>query len=212
MGRASVGTPSSRAGHGRYAEGSVAETWDSIADWYAALVRGGSAMHEFSRDILLSVLPPTLTGGHVLDVGCGEGILTRAIAVRGATVVGLDPTLRLITHAQSAEQAVPHPRFDAPSASSVIVDGHQRRVIGEYLAEGFWRSTHLQSVRRAGNYHRTIATYMTALTDHGLSVEVFAEPRPNQEVAAENPHRGAFPPFLLIRAARRVTNVAGHHI
>jgi len=190
----------------------VAETWDSIADWYAVLVRGGSAMHEFSRDILLSVLPPTLTGGHVLDVGCGEGILTRAIAVRGATVVGLDPTLRLITHAQSAEQAVPHPRFDAPSASSVIVDGQQRRVIGEYLAEGFWRSTHLQSVRRAGNYHRTIATYMTALTDHGLSVQVFAEPRPNQEVAAENPHRGAFPPFLLIRAARRVTNVAGHHI
>jgi len=151
MGRRRVGKPSSCTGYGRYAEGSVAETWDSIADWYAVLVRGGSAMHEFSRDILLSVLPPTLTGGHVLDVGCGEGILTRAIAVRGATVVGLDPTLRLITHAQSAEQAVPHPRFDAPSASSVIVDGQQRRVIGEYLAEGFWRSTHLQSVRRAGN-------------------------------------------------------------
>jgi hypothetical protein len=71
---------------------------------------------------------------------------------------------------------------------------------------------HLQSVRRAGNYHKTIATYMTALTDHGLSVEVFAEPRPNQKVAAENPHRGALPPFLLIRAARRVTNVARHHI
>jgi ubiquinone/menaquinone biosynthesis C-methylase UbiE len=107
MGRASVGTPSSRAGHGRYAEGSVAETWDSIADWYAALVRGGSAMHEFSRDILLSVLPPTLPGGHVFDVGCGEGILSRAIAVRGATVVGLDPTMRLIAHAQAAEQAHP---------------------------------------------------------------------------------------------------------
>jgi hypothetical protein len=37
---------------------------------------------------------------------------------------------------------VPHPCFDAPSAGSVIVAGHQRRVIGEYLAEGFWRSTH----------------------------------------------------------------------
>jgi ubiquinone/menaquinone biosynthesis C-methylase UbiE len=85
----------------------VAETWDSIADWYAALVRGGSAMHEFSRDILLSVLPPTLTGVHVLDVGCGEGIVTRAIAVRGATVVGVDPTSGLIVHAQAAEQAHP---------------------------------------------------------------------------------------------------------
>ena len=173
----------------------MAETWDSIADWYAALVRGGSAMHEFSRDILLSVLPPTLPGGHVLDVGCGEGILSRAIAVRGVTVVGLDPTLRLIAHAQAAEQAhptgatyrrddgqtlstvdsesmdwvtaalslnnipdlhtaigsikrvlkvegkfaftVPHPCFDAPSAGSVIVDGHQRRVIGEIWPKGF---------------------------------------------------------------------------
>jgi len=101
----------------------VAETWDSIADWYAALVRGGSAMHEFSRDILLSVLPPTLTGGHVLDVGCGEGILTRAIAVRGATVVGLDPTMRLIAHAQAAEQAHPtgatYRRDDGQTLSTV---------------------------------------------------------------------------------------------
>ncbi|GAY17625.1 hypothetical protein MSZK_43510 [Mycobacterium sp. shizuoka-1] len=63
---------------------------------------------------------------------------------------------------------VPHPCFEAPSASSVMVDGLQRRVIGDYLAEGFWASIHPQSVRRAGNYHRTIATYMTALTDHGL--------------------------------------------
>ena len=186
-----------------------------------------------------------------------------AIAARGATVVGVDPTSGLIAHAQATEQAhptgatyrqddgrtlstvdsesmdwvtaalslnnipdlhsaigsikrvlkpegrfaftVPHPCFDAPSATSVTVDGHQRRVIGNYLAEGFWRSTHLQSVRRAGNYHRTIATYMTALTDHGLLLEVLAEPRPNEKVTAENPHRGALPPFLLIRTARRET-------
>ena len=41
MGRRRVGKPSSCTGYGRYAEGSVAETWDSIADWYAVLVRGG---------------------------------------------------------------------------------------------------------------------------------------------------------------------------
>jgi hypothetical protein len=74
--------------------------------------------------------------------------------------------------------------------------------MGNYLAEGFWRSTHPQSVRRAGNYHRTISTYITALTDHDLSLEVFAEPAPDQRVAATNPDRAALPPFLLIRAAR----------
>ena len=135
----------------------MAETWDSIADWYAVLVRGGSAMTSSPATSCRPCFHQRATWRvDVLDVGCGEGILTRAIAVRGATVVGLDPTLRLITHAQSAEQAVPHPRFDAPSASSVIVDGQQRRVIGEYLAEGFWRSTHLQSVRRAGVASRAV--------------------------------------------------------
>ena len=52
----------------------MAETWSSIADWYAALLRQGSAMHEFSRDILLSVVPLELNGNRVLDVGCGEGL------------------------------------------------------------------------------------------------------------------------------------------
>jgi ubiquinone/menaquinone biosynthesis C-methylase UbiE len=238
----------------------VAETWDSIADWYAGLVRDGSAMHEFSRDILLSLLPPALAGEHVLDVGCGEGVVTRALAARGATVVGVDPTSALIAHARAAEQSdptgasyreddgltlstvgsesmdwvtaalslnnisdlpsaigsikrvlkpdgrlvftVPHPCFDGPDASSHALDGTVRRVIGDYLAEGFWRSSHPQSVRRAGNYHRTITSYVTTLLGHGFSLEVLAEPAPEQKVTATNPHRGALPPFLLIRAAR----------
>jgi ubiquinone/menaquinone biosynthesis C-methylase UbiE len=242
----------------RYAEVLVAENWDSIADWYAGLVRDGSAMHEFSRDILLSVLPPTLAGAHVLDVGCGEGIVTRALAARGAVAVGVDPTSSLIAHARAAERAhptgasyhhddgltlstvgsesmdwaiaalslnnisdlhsavgsikrvlkpggrlaftVPHPCFDAPEASTLALDCSLRRVIGDYLAEGFWRSTHPQSVRRAGNYHRTITGYITTLLDHGFSIEVFNEPAPDQKLTARNPHRAALPPFLLVRA------------
>lgn len=238
----------------------MAETWDSIADWYTHLVRDSSAMHEFSRDILLSVLPPTLTGLHVLDVGCGEGIVTRALADRGAKVVGIDPTAALIGYAQAAEHAhpigasyhqddgqslatvasesidwviaalslnniadlhatidaikrvlkptgklaftVPHPCFDAPGATAITVHGSPRRVVGDYLAEGFWRSTHPQSVRRAGNHQRTISTYTTALLEHGFSIEVLAEPAPNESVMTTNPHRAALPPFLLVRAAR----------
>lgn len=36
--------------------------WHGIADWYAALVRGGSAKHHFSRDILLNALPDGMPG------------------------------------------------------------------------------------------------------------------------------------------------------
>lgn len=243
----------------RYAEVPVDENWDSIADWYAALVRDGSPMHTFSRDILLSVLPLTLTGAVVLDIGCGEGLITRAVAARGAAALGVDPTSALIEHAQAAERAqpigaiyrqddgstlssvgnatidwvtaalslnnipdldsaiesikrvlepegriaftVPHPCFNAPRGGSVTINGSPRRLIGDYFAEGFWRLNEPQSVRRAGNYHRTIATYVNTLMNHGFALDVLAEPAPDDRVRATNPHRIGLPPFLLVRAA-----------
>jgi ubiquinone/menaquinone biosynthesis C-methylase UbiE len=237
----------------------VDENWDSIADWYAALVRDGSPMHGFSRDILLSALPLTLEGIHVLDIGCGEGLITRAVAARGAAALGIDPTSALIQHARATERTqpvgatyrqddgatlssvgskttdwvtaglslnnipdldsaigsirrvlkpdgrlvftVPHPCFDAPHSESVSINGTPRRLVGEYFAEGLWRTAKPQSVRRAGNYHRTIATYVSALMDHGFALEVLAEPAPDDQVRETNPHRAGLPPFLLIRAA-----------
>jgi SAM-dependent methyltransferase len=85
----------------------MTETWDTVADWYAECLRHGSAMHEFARDILLAALPADMTGARVLDVGCGEGIITRSVATRGADVVGIDLTAGLIAHAQAAEDASP---------------------------------------------------------------------------------------------------------
>jgi ubiquinone/menaquinone biosynthesis C-methylase UbiE len=104
----------------------VNENWDSIAEWYAALVRDGSPMHRFARDILLSALPPTLTGMDVLDVGCGEGLITRALASRGADALGIDPTVALIEHARAAEQTQPvgarYRRDDGATLSAIAND------------------------------------------------------------------------------------------
>lgn len=232
--------------------------WDSIADWYAELVRGGSAMHQFSRDILLNALPAPVFGLDLLDVGCGEGIVSRALASVGARVVGIDPTRALIASAEAAERArpagvvyrvddgttlhtvadgsvdgvtaalslnniadldaalgsvrrvlrpggflaftVPHPCFDAPGTETISTSGGMRRVAGDYFAEGLWRSTHPHSVRRAGNYHRTISTYVTAVLDHGFALQSLEEPAPSDAVRAEVPHRLGLPPFLLVSA------------
>ncbi len=99
------------------------DNWDSIADWYTALVRDGSPIHQFAHDILLSVMPPDLSGLDVLDLGCGEGLITRAVAVRGAVAVGVDPTLALIEHAEASERAQPvgatYRRDDGATLSSV---------------------------------------------------------------------------------------------
>ncbi|MEU6265478.1 class I SAM-dependent methyltransferase [Saccharopolyspora shandongensis] len=235
------------------------ETWDTIADWYAEVLHRGSAMNEFARDVLLAALPVDLTGVRVLDLGCGEGFITRAVAVRGAAVVGIDPTAGLIVHARAAEDAaptgaryevddgstlstvadesvdwvtaglslnnipdleaavrsiqrvlvpgggllftIPHPCFEAPHGTWVErTDGTSRRVIGDYLVEGFWRAANPQGVRRAGNQHRMLSRYLTVLIDQGFMLDMVAEPAADQRVVAEQPRRAGFPPFLLVRA------------
>jgi ubiquinone/menaquinone biosynthesis C-methylase UbiE len=231
----------------------VTENWDTIADWYADQLRAGSAMHEFARDILLTALPQNLSSARVVDLGCGEGIITRAVAERGATVIGVDPTGRLIEHARargtdhityvvgdgstladgeadwvtaglslnnipdldaaiglvrrllvpggSLVFTVPHPCFEAPDAGWLDADdGRSRRVIGDYFAEGFWRSANPSGVRRAGNQHRTVSRYLTALIVHGFVVESVAEPQPDSRVTGRQPHRADLPPFLVVRA------------
>lgn len=237
------------------------ENWDGIAEWYAELVRGGSAMHRFSRDILLKVLPVNVIGLDVLNVGCGEGIVTRGLAGLGARVVGVDPTRALVAHAEAAERAiptgavyriddgsrlqtvpddsvdgvtaalslnniadldaalqsvrrvlrpggflvftVPHPCFDAPATETFSTPGGIRRAVGDYFAEGLWRSPHPHSVRRAGNHHRTIRTYVTAVLEHGFVLRGLDEPAPSDEIRAEAPHRLGLPPFLVISATLR---------
>jgi 2-polyprenyl-3-methyl-5-hydroxy-6-metoxy-1,4-benzoquinol methylase len=67
----------------------VEENGDGIAQWYAELFRGGSAMHRLSRDTLRKVLPVNVIGLDVLDVGCGEGI---------------DPTHAPVARAEAAER------------------------------------------------------------------------------------------------------------
>jgi SAM-dependent methyltransferase len=81
----------------------MVDAWDEIADWYAERLQAGSAMHEFARDALLEHLPADLGGTRVVDLGCGEGLLTRAAAERGAKAWGIDPSQRMIGHALAAE-------------------------------------------------------------------------------------------------------------
>jgi hypothetical protein len=52
--------------------------------------------------------------------------------------------------------------------------------------------------RRAGNQHRTISTYLTALLAAGFALTAIAEPMPDPGVVGEQPQRASLPPFLLI--------------
>ena len=57
------------------------------------------------RDTLLSWLPADMRGQRLLDAGCGTGVLAIEAARRGADVVAVDLSPKLVAHARQAAGA-----------------------------------------------------------------------------------------------------------
>ncbi len=82
--------------------------WNAAADAWDDLVESGK---DYYRDrvhgpALLRACEP-VEGRRVLDLGCGQGYFTRALARAGAHVVGVDISDQLVDRARSHEQAAP---------------------------------------------------------------------------------------------------------
>jgi SAM-dependent methyltransferase len=99
---------------------------------------------------------------------------------------------------------IPHPCFETPHASSATTpDGRPAQLVFGYFEERFWRSTDPQGFRRAGNWHRMLATYLNALVEGGFVIMRVLEPEPSPALAVSHPGRADVPMFLVVRAARR---------
>lgn len=81
----------------------VRARYDAAADFY---IKGFGSVDDPASLALLNLLGP-VTGLRVLDVACGHGRLTRELARRGASVVGIDISGILISKAVEAEQNDP---------------------------------------------------------------------------------------------------------
>jgi len=77
--------------------------YDAIADFYVA---GFDSIADSASQALLSLLGP-VAGLRVLDVACGHGRITRELARRGADMVGIDISAKLISKAQEIDQIEP---------------------------------------------------------------------------------------------------------
>jgi SAM-dependent methyltransferase len=96
-----------------------------------------------------------------------------------------------------------HPCFLAPDAETVARDdGRIGRWISGYLDERFWRSSNPRGVRRAGNHHRTIATYLNALTDVGFTFEHAEEPQASPRLQQQQPEYVSLPIFFAARVRK----------
>jgi ubiquinone/menaquinone biosynthesis C-methylase UbiE len=78
------------------AEAHEGSDWSSIASWYDEQLAAGSGPHETAVATLLGLMPD-LASADVVDVACGQGLATRALAEAGAaSVVGVDSSPAMI--------------------------------------------------------------------------------------------------------------------
>jgi ubiquinone/menaquinone biosynthesis C-methylase UbiE len=111
---------------------------------------------------------------------------------------------RVLRTAGSLVFVIGHPCFLAPNATTTETpDGRAARLIGDYLTERFWRSANPNGVRRAGNHHRTLSTYLNVLVSCGFTLDLADEPPAHGQLATDQPVYATVPIFFAARATKR---------
>ncbi len=75
---------------------------------------------------------------------------------------------------------ITHPCFKAPATGDLVDHTNQsvRRTVGRYFEEGYWDGPGLHNdALPVGAYHRTLSTYVAALTRAGLVIDELREPQ-----------------------------------
>ena len=82
------------------------ELWEThAAQWIEwARAAGHDSYWSFHRDQFLQIVPPP--GRRTIDIGCGEGRLTRCLKALGHNVVGVDTSPSLIAAARGLDPSV----------------------------------------------------------------------------------------------------------
>ena len=90
-------------------------SWDDHAQWWIDGFTGGVDA-EYTEQIIPMAVEELAGFDRVLDVGCGEGQVARALAGAGAHVVGVDPTRRNI---EVARERGGGPGYEIATAESL---------------------------------------------------------------------------------------------
>jgi SAM-dependent methyltransferase len=82
------------------------DSWEAQAEQWIQWARtpGHDSYWRYHRDQFISLLPPP--GKQTVDIGCGEGRLTRHLKKLGHAVVGIDTSPSLVAAAREADPAM----------------------------------------------------------------------------------------------------------
>jgi SAM-dependent methyltransferase len=115
------------------------ELWESHADWWIDGFTDG-ADPEYVDQILPLAAQELAGARRLLDIGCGEGQVSRLASVAGASVVGIDPTWSCVGvaeergggagYAQAEAAALPFPSESFDVAVACLVFEHIDDVTG----------------------------------------------------------------------------------
>ena len=96
----------------------TASPYDDIAEWYDSWV-GTHTMREDAFFPAVEALMGEVAGRRICDLACGQGRVARHLVDRGASVVGIDLSARLLAIARHhAAAPLPDPPVGAPTGGS----------------------------------------------------------------------------------------------
>jgi SAM-dependent methyltransferase len=109
------------------------DLWETHAEWWIDGFTDG-ADPEYEEQILPLASDELAGAGTVLDIGCGDGQISRMLAASGSTVIGIDPTWNQICVAHEREggpayvrapaDALPFPAGSFDAAVACLVFEH----------------------------------------------------------------------------------------
>ncbi|HUC02126.1 MAG TPA: methyltransferase domain-containing protein [Candidatus Paceibacterota bacterium] len=82
--------------------------WDKMASWWHAEARDRGVYHQYTDiDPVVRKLLGTVRGKKIIEIGCGNGYLSRIFARRGAKVTALDISAEMVAIASAEEKKKP---------------------------------------------------------------------------------------------------------
>lgn len=101
------------------------ELWDKHAQWWIDGFTGG-VDPEYEEQIIPLACEELSGFTRILDVGCGDGQIARALAAQGSDVLGVDPTE---LHISIARERAGGPRYEIGSALQLPVDDNSQDAV-----------------------------------------------------------------------------------